>query len=188
LPSAYLATIPNVIDVTEADNSDADPTTGQTRNTGFLAGGSKDLDLDLGIYQAASIGNYAWFDLNKDGLKDDNEPGVAGITVNLYNVQGNLVATTLTDRDGYFQFAGLTPGDYYLAFIPPPNYTFTVPNMDGEFNSDADPNNGRTVLTTLAPGENDPSWGVGFISPALAEDEVTEPEAVNYLYLPWITQ
>ena len=188
LPSAYLATIPNVIDVTEADNSDADPTTGQTRNTGFLAGGSKDLDLDLGIYQAASIGNYAWFDLNKDGLKDDNEPGVAGITVNLYNVQGNLVATTLTDRDGYFQFAGLTPGDYYLAFIPPPNYTFTVPNMDGEFNSDADPNNGRTVLTTLAPGENDPSWGVGFISPALGEDEVTEPEAVNYLYLPWITQ
>ena len=60
--------------------------------------------------------------------------------------------------------------------------------MDGEFNSDADPNNGRTVLTTLASGENDPSWGVGFISPALGEDEATEPEPVNYLYLPWITQ
>ncbi len=188
LPTGYLVTIQNGAGVAAAADSDADLTTGQTHDTDFLPGGSKDLDLDLGIYRSASIGNYAWFDMNKDGLKDEDEPGVAGISVNLYNVQGNLIATILTNHDGYFQFAGLTPGDYYLEFVSPPNYTFTVPGMEGEFNSDADPSNGRTVLTTLAPGENDPSWGVGFVSLATGEDETAEPKLVNYIYLPWVTQ
>ena len=49
LPAGYEATTQNAPGVPEDENSDADPTTGRTRTTGFLASGSEDLDLDLGI-------------------------------------------------------------------------------------------------------------------------------------------
>ena len=146
------------------------------------------LSVDFGFYPPASIGSYAWLDTNMNGLKDVNEPGVGGVTVILYDLQGNVVATTVTNSDGLFQFTGLPPGDYALGFIPLTGYIFTLPGIEGEFNSDADPSTGRTVLTTLLPGENDPTWGSGFINAPTSEEETEEPRQATQLYLPLINR
>ncbi len=45
-----------------------------------------------------SVGDFVWNDLNKDGVQDAGEPGIAGVTVRLVNATTNtVVATTTTD-------------------------------------------------------------------------------------------
>src|SRR5436309_10706669 len=65
-------------------------------------------------------------DLNGDGQRQPGEPGLNGVTIQLLDAQGNLVATTVTaDRDlngngsidpqterGLYQFTGLALGSY----------------------------------------------------------------------------
>lgn len=51
------------------------------------------------------IGNRLWNDLDHDGVQDAGEPPLAGVTVSLYDVNGNLVATTVTAADGTYTFS-----------------------------------------------------------------------------------
>ena len=51
------------------------------------------------------IGNYVWEDTNQDGIQDAGEPGIAGVTVQLYSNTGVLEATTTTDTDGQYYFS-----------------------------------------------------------------------------------
>jgi hypothetical protein len=52
LPAGYAVTTQNAPGVPEDENSDADPTTGGTRTTGFLSSGREDMALALGIVLA----------------------------------------------------------------------------------------------------------------------------------------
>ncbi|MEW6487391.1 MAG: SdrD B-like domain-containing protein [Thermodesulfobacteriota bacterium] len=125
--------------------------------------------------QPAAIGDRVWEDLNANGIQDDGEPGVAGVTVNLYDCLDNFVASTTTDSNGLYLFDGLTPGDYYLVFVQPNGYFFTLQNVgDDELDSDADPTSGSTICTTLDPGETDLSWDAGFYRLAELGDRVWE--------------
>ncbi len=147
--------------------------------------------MDAGLNApTASLGNLVFDDLDRDGIQDPGEPGVPGVTVTLRDDTGAPVGSTMTAADGTYSFTGLEPGDYSVAFSNlPSGFVFSPVDQGGDDTTDSDANaSGVTPTVTLSPGENDPSWGVGFISPALGEDEATEPEPVNYLYLPWITQ
>lgn len=57
-----------------------------------------------------SISGMKYNDLNRNGVKDDGEPGLAGWTIRLR--QGRTVVTTVTDADGKYQFTDLAPGTY----------------------------------------------------------------------------
>src|SRR5690606_21141760 len=75
-------------------------------------------------------------------------------------------ATTTTDSNGYYIFDQLPPGDYAIQFVPPSGYTYTIrdsSNGNDANDSDPDPLTGRTIITTLDPGEHDPTWDAGFI-------------------------
>jgi hypothetical protein len=113
--------------------------------------------------ELASIGNFVWEDLDGDGIQDAGEPGVENVSAKLYDDGDSLVASTNTDGNGYYYFDNLLPGDYYLVYKAPTGYYFTSKNSgsDIEKDSDADPATGRTVKTTLDPGENDTSWDAG---------------------------
>lgn len=52
-----------------------------------------------------------------NGIKDDAEPGIYGVTVELYEV-GNDTAkqTTTTDANGNFTFKDFLPGNYYIRY------------------------------------------------------------------------
>lgn len=43
-----------------------------------------------------------------------DENGIPGVTVNLLDTDGNIVATTTTNSDGFYAFAGLAVGDYVV--------------------------------------------------------------------------
>lgn len=59
-----------------------------------------------------------------NGIKDDAEPGIYGVTVELYeitkddtgNVKNILRATTETNKDGVFTFTDFLPGNYYIRY------------------------------------------------------------------------
>jgi hypothetical protein len=65
------------------------------------------------------IGNFIWQDLDGDGVQDAGEAPIAGVIVNLYDENGNLIATTTTDANGNYLFTnadGVMPNTtYYVA-------------------------------------------------------------------------
>jgi hypothetical protein len=42
-----------------------------------------------------TIGDFVWNDLNSNGIQDTGEPGLNGVTVNLYDYQDNLLQTAV---------------------------------------------------------------------------------------------
>ncbi len=134
--------------------------------SGLIAGYEKQglfkFDVEV-IPELAAIGDTVWIDENQNGIQDPAEPGFPGVTVNLYDCQDNLIASTTTDADGFYIFDDLTPGDYYVEFIEPEGYDITLQDQgaDDAVDSDADPTTGRTICTTLDPGEYDPTWDCG---------------------------
>ena len=73
---------------------------------------------DFGFYRLASIGNVVFEDLNRNGRQDAGEPGVGGVTVELLDGAGSVVATTSTSPAGQYEFTGLEPGTYSVRFDP----------------------------------------------------------------------
>jgi hypothetical protein len=143
-------------------DSDADTTTGKTIATNLITG-EVDTTWDAGLFQYASISDFVWIDLDGDGIQDAGETGLDGVTVNLFDSDDILVATTASAADGLYIFENLLPGDYYLGFVVPDGYDFSPQDQgsDNAVDSDASPLTGKTALTTLTSGENDVTWDVG---------------------------
>ena len=115
------------------------------------------------IPEPAALGDTVWIDNNQNGIQDADEPGFPDVVVNLYDCDDNLVATTMTDADGFYFFNNLMPGDYYVEFVKPEGYAFTMQDQgtDDAVDSDADPTTGMTICTNLEAGEIDPTWDAG---------------------------
>ncbi len=120
----------------------------------------------------ASLGDYVWEDLNANGVQDANEPGIDGVTVELFKSDGTTMTTT-TANGGQYSFDNLVPGDYYVQFTLPGGYVFSPQNQgDDTLDSDADTTTGQTATTTLTAGENDPTWDAGMYRKASLGDYV----------------
>lgn len=88
-----------------------------------------------------SIGSTVFYDVNNNGLLDSAETGIAGVQVELYQVNSTLIASDVTDHNGHYLFDGLDAGDYYLMIREPPeeaptNSTPTSTEDDGRDNDD----------------------------------------------------
>ncbi|NLX08609.1 MAG: DUF3344 domain-containing protein [Chloroflexi bacterium] len=127
-----------------------------------MAGG-----LEVQAPPLAALGDYVWFDNDRDGIQDAGEAGVPGVTVRLYNGAGTLLATDVTDASGLYLFDNLQPGDYFVEFVPPSGYVVTARDQGGDdtVDSDADPATGRTIVTNLIAGERDMTWDAGIYQP-----------------------
>ena len=150
--------------------------------TTTLESGDDDPTLDAGIYQPVSLGDYVWEDLNGNGIQDDGDTGVEGVTVNLKDEAGNVIATTNTDADGAYSFEDLDPGTYSVQFEIPDDYEYSPLNAGGDdsLDSDADPvQDGMTETTTLESGDNDDTLDAGIYLPASLGDYVWEDLNAN---------
>lgn len=166
----------------DAVDSDADVATGKTA-TFTLATGEANTTIDAGLSpdESASISDFVWVDTNQNGIQDASEPGLAGVTVNLYDGAGNLLATATTDGTGFYMFSGLTPGDYYVEFVAPVGYSLTPQDqgVDDAVDSDADTTTGQTAVFTITSGESNTTIDAGLYQPGSVSDFVWEDANQN---------
>ena len=66
------------------------------------------------ICEPASIGDFIWFDENFDGHQDEGELGISGINVSIFNPYGEIVGTTTSNTNGFYQFEDLEKGFFYI--------------------------------------------------------------------------
>jgi hypothetical protein len=88
-------------------------------------------NIDFGFYKTSApactgvIGNLVWKDLNKNGIQDCSEKGIAGVVVKLGNGQ-----SAITDAEGHYQFGGLCAGSYSVSVVTPEGY-LPSPSLQG---------------------------------------------------------
>ncbi|MFN8243575.1 MAG: SdrD B-like domain-containing protein [Ferruginibacter sp.] len=124
-PGKLVFTLQDVVAAGDAADSDVDPATGKTGSY-TLAAGQVNLTVDAGLKPVipASIGDFVWYDLNRDGLQTAGEPGVPGVVVTLYNSANQVVGAAITDGNGYYNINNVAPGTgYYLKFSNQPDAT-----------------------------------------------------------------
>ncbi|EDX82852.1 Cna protein B-type domain [Synechococcus sp. PCC 7335] len=72
-----------------------------------------------------------WNDLNGDGIRQAEEPGLAGWVIYLDQNQNSQLdeneASTVTDSDGNYRFSALLPGTYTVTEQPQPDWSQTKP-------------------------------------------------------------
>ena len=73
---------------------------------------------DIGMGAMGKLGDFAWLDLDQDGMQDGGEPGIPGLVIRLYQY-GALSAETTTDSYGRYSFDKLFPGSYTLEVTMP---------------------------------------------------------------------
>lgn len=120
-----------------AIDSDADETTRLTSNFTLQSGDNK-TTFDAGMYRYGQIGDLVWKDTNMNGIQDDGEPGIQGVTVRLYKSSNELAATKVTGANGYYIFSQLLPDTYKLVFELPDNYSVTTMDAGGNDSTDSD--------------------------------------------------
>ncbi|MTB53824.1 SdrD B-like domain-containing protein, partial [Lewinella sp. W8] len=157
----------------EALDSDADPAMNGMTETVTLESGDNNDDLDAGLYRPASLGDFVWQDTDGDGVQDAGEPGIENVTVNLLDADGNQVATTTTDGNGFYEFTNLAPDTYRVEFVTPAGLTPSPADQGGDDATDSDAlAGGVTAPIVLESGENDPTIDAGFYQTASLGDFV----------------
>ncbi|EJY6935830.1 carboxypeptidase regulatory-like domain-containing protein [Staphylococcus pseudintermedius] len=119
----------------------------------ILVEGNDDLTIDSGFYKEPvthKVGDKVWDDLNKDGIQDDNEPGISNVKVTLKDADGNVVDTRTTDANGNYLFENVKEGDYTIEFETPEGYT---PTVTGQGTADND-SNGTSTKVTVKDGDD----------------------------------
>ncbi len=114
-----------------------------------------------------TITGQAFNDTDRDGQFEDtdNETTRPGVTVELVDGTGTVVATTTTDPDGQYSFTDVPEGDYTVRFGPEDGLEFTEANVgDDATDSDADPDTGE-VAVTVTGGQTTDNVDAGYITP-----------------------
>ncbi len=94
-----------------------------------------------------NIGNFVWHDLNANGIQDAGEPGVAGITVQLWSADKTvLYDTKLTNASGNYSVIAPVPGDYRVRVVPFAGSSFSPKNQGADDTKDSDINTSNILL------------------------------------------
>ena len=142
-----------------------------------------------------AIGDYVWIDSNRDGIQDDDEEPLEGVTVILYDGDTNEIERTTTDENGRYVFDYLNAGDYEVRFILTEEqaelYEFTKLREGSDSRVDSNAGYmGFSGVFTLGPDNQnltldydeqefgaplgiDPTWDAGVV--LIPEEEPGEP-------------
>ena len=135
------------------------------------------IDVNFGFVKPASVGDYVWMDVDRDGLQDADEPAMPGVTVTLTradgsavtDASGNPVAAVTTDAAGKYVFENLLPGDYTVTFTNPAGYEATISDAGDDRAADS---NGATASVTLVQGQTDDTIDFGAVGTGVIGDQL----------------
>jgi len=175
-PAGYTPTLANV-----GTNRAVDSSTGSEASGDLTTNGAQDLTLDFGFVKGAvSVGDYVWFDTNRNGLQDSGEPGIPGVTLTLTgpggtavtDQSGKTVAPTTTDASGKYLFANLPvlpAGQHYTVTVTPPaGYVSTTPNAGTDRAERLGRRARRCPLTSSPTAPKDLTLDFGFVKGAVS--------------------
>ncbi len=121
-----------------------------------------------------TIGDLVWQDRNGNGRFDGAERGVPGVTVQVRNADGDVVATRVTDANGRWSAAALPAGEYTV-HIPASMFAPGGPLADTVV---------RTVGSAAANGINEGADNNNTATPNPAATGLTStPVTMSYEYL-----
>ena len=176
-PRGYVPTVANAQTSTTASDS----STGSETAVQLVSDGDVDMTLDFGFVNGTvSVGDYVWIDTNNDGVQDDDEEGLNGVTLTIARSDNNKVLnpnntertelTTVTatkdGKAGYYSFSylpilpeGVT---YVVSVTTPEGYLPTVTPAGVDPARDSSTGSATAVELTRA-GQNDPTLDFGFV-------------------------
>ena len=111
--AGYVSTTPNSVSATVTAGSST------TVNFG---------DYKLPTGTPSSISGVAFHDANENGTQDTGEAPLSGVTIQLRNSAGTMIATTTTNTSGAYSFSNLTAGLYTVTEIDLAGYISTTLN------------------------------------------------------------
>ena len=164
-----------------------EPTTtdNETSYGGNLDDYNVNFTADFGFTEAYSLGNRVWHDTNKDGLRGETEPVLAGITVNLYRdslddgiPDGGIIATDSTDTNGVYRFDNLIADTYIVEVVPPSGFASTIDAGDPDDNKDDDDDNGVNFVGSNVRSQS-VTLGRGSVEPDKDDNPSLNPDALN---------
>ena len=122
-----------------------------------------------------SISGRMWVDSNENARDDAFEDGVSDFIVLLFDGIGNYHSATFTNDAGVYTFPNITPGEYFVEFDLPADFSYVQMNSpltiaDGSHVSDLV--NGRTEVFRLDDGQNIENINAGII-----DDNPVDPNA-----------
>ncbi len=129
---------------------------------------------------SVGVSGMVWNDLNSDGVRSTDEPGIAGAVAEVFSstdgVAGNAddvsLGTAVTDANGQYSFADLPDSpNFYVVFRTPVGYEFTAQHAGGDdaLDSDADAV-GATSLFAVAPDTTATDIDAGLVGASPASD------------------
>ena len=135
------------------------------------------IDVNFGFVKPASLGDYTWMDVNRDGIQDADEPALPGVTVTLTyadgsavtDASGNAVTAKTSDANGKYKFENLLPGDYKVSFQAPAGYAATTSDAGTDRALDS---NGATASVTLAQDQTDETIDFGAVGTGVIGDQL----------------
>ena len=80
----------------------------------------------------ASISGTAFVDLDFDRVRDSSEAGLENWEIQLIGSDGNIIETTATDADGFYEFTNLDIGAYVVRQAIEPGFVQTTPTFARE--------------------------------------------------------
>jgi serine-aspartate repeat-containing protein C/D/E len=106
--------------------------------------------LSSSFSNAASIGDFVWYDENRNGIQEDDEAGVQDVFVELVDSSGTPIAQTTTGPDGSYSFVDFVSGNYDLVFVAPTDYAFTAQDQgaNDSVDSDADSSGSASIFVS----------------------------------------
>lgn len=164
----HFGEVPGMVRTLDTDASatdDSDP-----KDTGANAGDTSpifigpatasDSTIDAGYFRPVNLGNLVWDDVDADGVQDAGEPGLAGVTVQLWNsARTKLLRSTTSSATGSYTLVGSQGGSFRVRALLAdfPGAGFSPKGTDPGSGSDSNvyPSGGLTGFTD--PIEPSPS-------------------------------
>lgn len=106
--------------------------------------------------EGATVLGQIWNDQNGNGISDQGELGLAGVSVSIYDSSDMIVVSSTTEFTGIYSFADVQAGTYYIKIDLTEGLQATGIGVDSE--------TGQTDPFTLTPGENKTLNAIGIAS------------------------